>query len=452
MNNKDYIKYHCHYINNSPSSPDAGATYNYLMGIDNFFSVCENKTVLEIGPFVGLHTALISDYKPQHITLVEANPECNNILTRQFPDATVTTQDIFHFLEKPYKVDVVVCCGVLYHLHSPLYLLELIANRTDPEYIILESVVLKNDNSEHKFTLRTEIGTEVDNIPGNRYTLSEWKSASLNIVFSQDVFDLVMNNLGYRVVTKDYALGRFNCKSKEFANMTVYKKMIDIKKEIKNIIARKGHDDMDSFEPYLQLISGNFEDVTDKSVLEIGPFDGYHTDLMNVFGVKNITLIEPNSNACEYLKNNFDQSKHTVINDDIFNYLETDRTGQFDVVVCCGVLYHLHSPIYLLEQIVNKVNPKHLIIETLDSKERSDCPYNNLTYNFQPEIMNVPGNRYILNNNKSVQLNLSASMNLFEYCMGEMGYKIIKKTKMFELENVHSSKFHTSMVVFERID
>ena len=227
--------------------------------------------------------------------------------------------------------------------------------------------------------------------------------------------------------------------------------MIDITKEIKNIIARKGHDNMDSFEPYLHLISSNFENVTDKNVLEIGPFDGYHTDLMNVFGVKTVTLV-PNSDACQYLKNNFDQSNHTVINDDIFNYLATDRTGQFDFVVCCGVLYHLHSPIYLLEQIVNKVNPKHLLLETVDSKERSDCPYNNLTYDFQPEIMNVPGNRYILNNNKSVQLNLSASMNLFEYCMGEMGYKIIKKTKMFEMEDIHPSKHHTSMVVFERID
>jgi 2-polyprenyl-3-methyl-5-hydroxy-6-metoxy-1,4-benzoquinol methylase len=345
-----------------------------------------------------------------------------------------------------------VCCGVLYHLHSPVYLLELIANRTDPEYIILESVVFKNDKSEHKFTLRTEISTEVDNIPGNRYTLSEWKSAGLNMVFSQDVFDLVMNNLGYCIVKKDYALSRFNCESKRCANMTVYKKMIDITKEIKNIIARKGHDDMGSFEPYLHLISDNFKIATDKNVLEIGPFDGYHTDLMDMFGVKSVTLVEPNSNACEYLKNNFDQSNHTVINDDIFNYLSTDRTGQFDFVVCCGVLYHLHSPIYLLEQIVNKVNPKHILLETVDSKEQSEHPYHQLPYSFQPEVTNVPGNRYALNNSKSVQLHLSATMNLFEYCMGELGYKVIKKTKMFEIENIHSSKHHTSMVVFERID
>lgn len=227
--------------------------------------------------------------------------------------------------------------------------------------------------------------------------------------------------------------------------------MIDLTKEIKNIISRKGHDDMGSFEPYLHLISENFKIATDKNVLEIGPFDGYHTDLMNVYGVKTVTLVEPNKDACEYLKSNFDQSKHFVINDDIFNYLTNDRTGQFDVVVCCGVLYHLHSPIHLLEQIVNKVNPKHLLLETVDSKERSDDDYSSLTYNFQKEVLNTPGNRYALNN-KAVQLNLSASMNLFEHCMGELGYKIIKKTKMFEIENMHPSKFHTSMVVFERID
>lgn len=224
MNNRDYIKYHCHYINNSPSSSDAVATYNYLMGVDNFFSICENKTVLEMGPFVGLHTALISDYKPQHITLVEANPECNNILTRQFPDATVITQDIFHFLEKPYKVDVVVCCGVLYHLHSPLYLLELIANRTDPEYIILESVVIENDKRGYEYT---EVESEVDNIPGNRYTSSGWKSAGVNIKLSQELLDLVMNNLGYCIVKRDDNLGRFKSESKKFAIMTLYKKKDD---------------------------------------------------------------------------------------------------------------------------------------------------------------------------------------------------------------------------------
>lgn len=218
--NSDYIKYHCQYFGDGEYHLAGIATHNYLMGVDHFFSICENKTVLEIGPFVGLHTALIDDYKPQHITLVEANPECNEILSKQFPNATVVTQDIFHFLEKPYKVDVAVCCGVLYHLHSPVYLLELIANKVDPDYIIIESVVSKDQESKDILFLRNE----VDNVPGNRYTSSSWKSAGISMEFSQHLIDTAMNNLGYSIVEKDDDLGRFGAESKKFAVITLYKK------------------------------------------------------------------------------------------------------------------------------------------------------------------------------------------------------------------------------------
>ena len=129
-----------------------------------------------------------------------------------------------NFLEKPYKVDVAVCCGVLYHLHSPIYLLELIVNKTDPEYIILESVVIKKDNRVYEYT---EVETEVDNIPGNRYTSSGWKSAGVNIKLSQELLDLVMNNLGYCIVKRDDNLARFKSESKKFAIMNLYKKKDD---------------------------------------------------------------------------------------------------------------------------------------------------------------------------------------------------------------------------------
>ena len=202
--------------------PEEGARMSkYLSAIKHFFSKCEGKQVLEIGPFDGWHTALIDSYNPEHMTLVEANPECEKALKDQYTNATVVIQDIFHFLEKPYKVDVVACCGVLYHLHSPIYLLELIANRTDPEYIILESVVIKGgENNPYKLCLNTE----VDNTPGNRYTASGWKSAGLNIEFAQDVLDKAMYNLGYYMVERDDDLGRFEAESKKFATITLYKK------------------------------------------------------------------------------------------------------------------------------------------------------------------------------------------------------------------------------------
>jgi hypothetical protein len=54
---------------------------------------------------------------------------------------------------------------------------------------------------------------------------------------------------------------------------------------------------------------------------------------------------------------------------DYFNYYcfdqsATNHLSRYDVVVLMGVLYHLHSPLHLLEMIINKIRPEMLIIET----------------------------------------------------------------------------------------
>tara|TARA_R110002012_G_scaffold281189_1_gene470192 strand:- start:419 stop:832 length:414 start_codon:yes stop_codon:yes gene_type:complete len=38
---------------------------------------------------------------------------------------------------------------------------------------------------------------------------------------------------------------------------------------------------------------------------------------------------------------------------------------EYDVVTCFGLLYHLHSPMHLFEQIINKSKPKTIIIESV---------------------------------------------------------------------------------------
>lgn len=192
----------------------------YLNGIKPFFSVCENKTVLEIGPFFGWHTALVHQYNPKHVTLVEANTEFGELLKTKFTNDLVIIQDIFHFLEQNRKTDVVVCCGVLYHLHSPIYLLELIANRADPEYVILESVVKPSEIDDWK----SAVFRENDNTPGNRYTDNTWKSARISIDYSQSIIEYVMDHLGYEIVNKDTDMSRFGFEQKKSASMTLYRK------------------------------------------------------------------------------------------------------------------------------------------------------------------------------------------------------------------------------------
>ena len=55
---------------------------DYLDYMRALFSVCENKAVIELGPFNGWHSTLIMECNPTEITLVEANPDVIEHLTQ----------------------------------------------------------------------------------------------------------------------------------------------------------------------------------------------------------------------------------------------------------------------------------------------------------------------------------------------------------------------------------
>lgn len=128
-----------------------------------FEEYCKNKTVIEIGPGTGEITQSIAAAKPAHLTCVEPNKVMighvrrqqgmfNYLLTHPEEDGQIqieqntvatkvdkivnSTANDFYVNEQ--LADVVVCFGVLYHLHSPLHLLELIVNKSKPSTVILE--------------------------------------------------------------------------------------------------------------------------------------------------------------------------------------------------------------------------------------------------------------------------------------------------------------------------
>jgi SAM-dependent methyltransferase len=171
---------------------------SYLNNIEKYFSICNGKSVVEIGPMFGTHTHIIKHYEAKSITFVEMDKNAvEHSLPTNHPDCELVVDDIFLYLEQPRPFDVVVCCGVLYHLHSPLYLLELIANRVDPEYIILETFTTPRQDD---YPL---INVENDNNPGNRHLRPNWKSCDLSIKLNEDTFITVMQNLGYEMIVKD---------------------------------------------------------------------------------------------------------------------------------------------------------------------------------------------------------------------------------------------------------
>jgi hypothetical protein len=173
--------------------------------MEQYFTVCKDKTVLEIGPSDGVHTKLISKQSPKYLELIEPAVNQVEILNRIENVNNVIVDDVFFVLSKKQAFEVVVCCGVLYHLHSPLYLLELIANNCNPDYTILDCTI---DQKNISFLI------EEDNKPGNRQTLSNWKSAGYNLVAPFTIIEQSMKNMGYELIKQDN-IGSCEFKSKE---------------------------------------------------------------------------------------------------------------------------------------------------------------------------------------------------------------------------------------------
>jgi len=181
---------------------------------EQYFSVCVGKTVLEIGPSDGYHTNIIGKISSR-LTLIEPYSKQHNDL-KKIPGVTnIIVDDANFVLEQPLLSDVVVCCGVLYHLHSPLHLLELIVNNCDPEYVILDSV---NSSNEMQFF------PEEDNIPGNRQLIPSWRSAGFKLTAPFNIINQSMNNMGYTLV-KNHSLNVTDFFSKSNSWVALWEKI-----------------------------------------------------------------------------------------------------------------------------------------------------------------------------------------------------------------------------------
>jgi hypothetical protein len=200
-----------HSINSTPYGQHLSKT---------FFNVCKDRTVLEIAPFNGWHSGLIMENEPTKLTLVEPNPSCTAGLQSTFPDADVYCDDIFNFYQRDYPVDVVVCCGLLYHLHSPVHLLELIVNRSRPKVIIIDNVedIIPGEMSGR-------YGYEFPNQPGNRFSTFK-HIAKLNCSLPYHTMSMAMRDMSYQEYQMDSDLKRFDVTSK-FGFMVMYRRTYD---------------------------------------------------------------------------------------------------------------------------------------------------------------------------------------------------------------------------------
>jgi hypothetical protein len=105
------------------------------------FGGLEGKTVLELGPLEGAHTALMERLGARRLDAVEANKlaylRC--LIAKEIywlRRSRFHLGDFVAHLETDRRRhDLIVACGVLYHMKDPPRLLELIAARTNAVYI-----------------------------------------------------------------------------------------------------------------------------------------------------------------------------------------------------------------------------------------------------------------------------------------------------------------------------
>lgn len=172
-----------------------GSKSEYLEYINkHYLHVCEKSRVLELGPAPGDHSKLIIKNNPSYLELIEGDSRTIDNLKLINGVNHVLCDDIMIALQSPKNFDVVVCFGVLYHLHSPLHLLELIVNNCSPKHILLDSV-----HAAHPMVF----AYEEPNVCGNVQYRPDWKGSSMNFVIPFFIINWALSNMGYALIKAD---------------------------------------------------------------------------------------------------------------------------------------------------------------------------------------------------------------------------------------------------------
>jgi hypothetical protein len=93
-----------------------------------------------------------------------------------------------------------------------------------------------------------------------------------------------------------------------------------------------------------------------KSVLELGPYEGYDSKKLEGMGVGSSIAIEGNPLnfiKCLIVKNHFALDRTRFLLGDFTKYL-AESNEKFDFIFASGVLYHLVEPFEALENIISK--------------------------------------------------------------------------------------------------
>jgi SAM-dependent methyltransferase len=189
------------------------------------------------------------------------------------------------------------------------------------------------------------------------------------------------------------------------------------------------------WESYSNIITNNvFDCITPTSrVLEVGPFNGWFSDLILQKSPCYLELVESNSDAIELLTQKYkDNPVVKITHADIFDVVKNFTNQSFDVVVAFGVLYHWHNPLEFLEQISNHIDPKYVCIDNIDVP--------NLY--IANEDLNAGGSRNIVTLKKTTNLSLTLPKEIIHKAMTNLGYRQVYFRSMSDIKLLNKEKFN----------
>jgi len=101
----------------------------------------EGYDILELGPLEAAHTWQLEQLGARAITAVEANTDAflKSLIVKniaRLDRSTFLLGDVSrHLAETRRRYDLIFCCGILYHMHDPVELIRLAAERSDRLFI-----------------------------------------------------------------------------------------------------------------------------------------------------------------------------------------------------------------------------------------------------------------------------------------------------------------------------